>query len=81
MTELLSFGGLVALTIGVTEIGKRAGIPTRFAPIVALVVGFVLALIGNLTSITGLAILTGIAVGLAASGLFDVAKISVLGKK
>ena len=71
MTELLSFGGLTILTIGITEIGKRAGIPEKYVPLLALVIGICLALIGNLTTITTLSILTGVAVGLSASGLYD----------
>ena len=80
MTELLTFSGLVVLTIGVTEIGKRVGIPTRLIPVLSLVVGFCLTLIANFASIGNLEILTGVAVGLAGCGLFDVAKLTVLGK-
>jgi len=80
MSELLSFAVLVALTIGVTEVIKRAGnVPTRFIPAIALILGFILCLIGNLTSITSITILTGIAVGLSSSGLFD--QKLILGKK
>jgi len=80
MTELLSFGALVLIAIAVTEVGKKAGLPKRIIPIVALVVGFCLTLIANLTGITELTIITGIAVGCAAAGTFDIAKISILGK-
>lgn len=72
MSAILSFGVLVALTIGITEVIKRAGkVPTRFIPLIALVVGFGLTLIGDLTTLTSVSILTGIAVGLSACGLFD----------
>ena len=71
MTELLTFGGLTALTVGVTEIAKRAKCPERLIPIVALIIGFGLTLIGNVTDITSLTVLTGIAVGLSAIGLFS----------
>ena len=72
MTELLSFGGLVIITIGVTEVIKLGfKLPKRLVPLTALVIGFLLTLIGSLTSITSLTILTGIAVGLSSVGLFD----------
>jgi len=74
MSELLSFSALVLITTGVTEIIKRVGCPRRFLPLVALVVGFGLNLIGTLT-FTPLTILTGLACGLSASGLFDITKV------
>jgi len=76
MTELVSFGALVLLTTGVVEVAKRAlKLDTRFIPLAALVIGFVLCLIGNLTNITSITILTGIAVGLSSVGLFAQSKI------
>jgi len=76
MTELVSFGALVLLTTGVVEEEKRAlKLDTRFIPLAALVIGFVLCLIGNLTNITSITILTGIAVGLSSVGLFAQSKI------
>ena len=81
MSELLSFGVLVLLTIGLTEVAKRAlKLNERFVPLAALVLGFILCLVGNLTNITPLTILMGIAVGLSASGLFDNGK-AILTKK
>jgi len=74
MTELLSFGALVLITSGVTEVIKRAGLPKRFLPLVALAVGFLINLIGSFT-LTPLSVLTGLAVGLSASGLFDLTKV------
>lgn len=80
MTELLSFGGITALTVGLTEIIKRAGLPDRFAPIVAVVIGVALALLGGWAEITTLSVLTGIAAGLSACGLWDIGKTTVVGK-
>ncbi len=76
MNELASFGALVAITIGITEVIKRATkAPTSIIPLIAFIVGFVLNLIGNVTNITSLTLLTGFAIGLSASGLFDQKKI------
>ncbi len=76
MTELYSFVVLVAITIGVSEVIKRAfRLDARFIPLVALVVGFILTLVGSLTDITTLTILTGLAVGLSSCGLFDQKKL------
>lgn len=76
MNELLSFVVLVALTIGITEVIKLATkISKNTVPLIALIVGFCLTLIGHCTDITSLTILAGIAVGLSASGLFDQKKL------
>ena len=76
MNEILSFAVLVALTIGLTEVVKQASkAPKNFIPLIALVLGFVLTLVGNLTSITSFTVLTGIAIGLSSVGLFSQKKL------
>lgn len=76
MNELLSFGILVLLTVGVVEAAKRAlKLPSSIIPAVALVVGLVLTIVGNLSDITSLTFLAGIAVGLSSVGLFDQKKL------
>ena len=76
MSELLSFGVLVLLTIGVVEVAKRAlKLPKTIIPAVALVVGLVLTIVGNIADITSLTFLAGIAVGLSSVGLFDQKKL------
>ena len=81
MEELLSFSGLVTLTVGLTEVIKRAKlIPDRFIPLLAIVLGFGLIIIANWANITSLTIIAGIAVGLSACGLFDLGSKTVLGK-
>lgn len=73
---ILSFMILVAITVGVTEVIKQAAkVPKRFIPLIALVIGFGLCLVGSLANITSVSILTGIAVGLSACGLFDQKKL------
>jgi hypothetical protein len=79
MTELLNFGTLVALTVGLTEVVKRGfKLNTRFVPLVSLATGVILTLAGSLSDITSLTVITGIAIGLSASGLFD--QKAILGK-
>lgn len=71
MEELTSFAALVALTIGLTEVLKRIGIPKKFLPLVSLTIGFGLNFVGSSFALTPLSILAGIAIGLSASGLYD----------
>uniref|UniRef100_A0A6M3XYV2 Holin n=1 Tax=viral metagenome TaxID=1070528 RepID=A0A6M3XYV2_9ZZZZ len=76
MDGLTSFIVLVALTTGITEVCKRAlSLESKFMPLVALISGLGLTFIGNVTDLTSLTILTGVAVGLSAAGLFDQTKL------
>jgi len=71
MNELLSFGALTALTVGLTEVIKRVGVPDKFIPLTAVVVGIILVVLGDITTLTTLSVISGIAVGLSAIGLFS----------
>lgn len=71
MTPLISFGVLVAITIGVVEVIKRAlKLDKRYIPLVALVIGFGLNFAAGYTTF-GLTVVAGLAVGLSAVGLFS----------
>ena len=77
--ESIAFGSLaiaVAICVALTEVVKRVGLPTRFAPLVSIVIGVAWAFIVSVEA----AIPTGIVWGLAASGLFDVGMKTVAGK-
>jgi hypothetical protein len=68
-TEALLVG--VPLTTGLVEVVKRAGMPDRYASIAALAVAIgVIALLVEDPVARG-AVVTAIATGLAASGLYD----------
>jgi hypothetical protein len=77
---MLSHAVIIALIPGCVEIAKRSGLPSRFAPILAIVSG--IALVGlshaaageSVHSIETAAevILTGLISGLAAIGLYEV---------
>ncbi len=77
MEPFITFTVLVALTIGVTEVVKRlTKITKQITPAVALAVGVVLTFIGSVTNLSSVVLLdsillSGIVVGLSASGLFD----------
>ncbi len=69
---------LVPLVLGVTEVIKGVGLPSRFAPLCALILG----VLGSVFLIGGEAInaliLQGLIAGLSASGLWSSAKAVVL---
>lgn len=70
------------MTIGIVQVIKKAcKLTDNIVPAVALIAGLILTILGNILDITPLTFLTGIAVGLSASGLFDQKKILELIKK
>ena len=77
MEPVITLAILVALTIGVTEVVKRVtGITKQVTPAVALAVGIAITYIGSVTNLSTVVLLdsvllSGIVIGLSASGLFD----------
>jgi hypothetical protein len=69
---LLEIGVLIALVVGLTEVGKKLGIPSRFLPLLALLLGvgvnFVLKFLGIEY---GELLLGGLVAGLSAIGLYS----------
>lgn len=61
---------LIPAAMGLVEVAKQTGLPSKYAPIASLVVGMVLGVTTSLDNI-GKGILTGIAIGLSASGLYS----------
>jgi len=63
---------IIPVVIGLVQVVKQVGLPTKFAPLASIVLGFGLV---ALTSVTWpVAIVQGIIVGLAASGLWSGSK-------
>lgn len=74
LTYLITPAAQIALIIGIAEIIKRAGCPTRFIPIVDLVLGLIsgICVFGLMLGHTiPEGALVGIAMGLSACGLFS----------
>ena len=68
----------VPIIIGIIEVLKRAGLPDKYAPITALVLGVAWSFAIGGTSVTS--VFDGIVAGLSASGLYSGYKASVLQK-
>jgi len=76
LQELLGTGTLLAIVMGLTELAKRLGTPSKFLPLFSVMVGLCLAALPVLLGSSGVEILLGgLVVGLTASGLFDQSKI------
>lgn len=61
---------LIPATMGLVEVFKKSGLPSKHAPIVSLFIGLILGVTTNIGNI-GKGILTGIVIGLSASGLYS----------
>ncbi len=85
MTEMTVAGiALVPLIVAAVEVAKRVGLPTRWAPLVAVAVGLAASLgVQAAQSAPGGqawvdATIVGLALGLSAAGLYSGARATVL---
>ncbi|MDY3118527.1 MAG: hypothetical protein SOW18_03220 [Peptoniphilus sp.] len=60
---------LTSATLGLTQAFKIAGLPNRYCPLVAILVGMVLHLV--LGGLSAESAVTGIVIGLSAVGLYE----------
>jgi len=75
MTELNVFGiALVPVVIGLSELLKRSGVPKKYTPISALILGLLFGFFYLAPGEPKKAILMGIVLGLSSVGLFSGAK-------
>ena len=78
MTELSVYGiALVPVIIGLCELLKKSGVPKKFTPVSALVLGMIFSFFYLSPDDPKRAILWGIVLGLSAVGLFSGTKNTV----
>lgn len=70
---------LIVLCTAIVQAMKAVNIPTAWLPFVSMVVGVCLSFLAGTAIEASQAILDGMVIGLAGSGLFDFAKLSVGG--
>lgn len=73
--ELSQFLYLVPLVVGLVQVAKVAGLSSKYAPLVSVLLGVATATI--LSGVSAIAILGGVVLGLSASGLFSGVKSTV----
>lgn len=74
----IEVGVLIAITIGIVEVLKKIDtIPSKYIPVLAIIVGVLLTLISGYEPASGL--ITGLIVSLSAMGLYSGSK-STIGK-
>jgi ABC-type uncharacterized transport system permease subunit len=79
-TFIVTVSALTAIVVGLTEASKSLGVPSRYAPLVSILLGVLGTLGVAFFEPTAQVILMGLAIGLSASGLYDFSKKTVLGK-
>ena len=76
----IAVGGIsiVALIIGLVKVAREMGMPSKFAPALAVLLGVIFGVSAAMYSASAVyvGIIGGIAAGLGASGLYDLGKIS-----
>ena len=76
----ITFSVLTAIVIGLTEAGKQLGLPKKYTPVLAVLLGVLFTIGLALFEITTQIVLTGVVIGLSACGLYDLGKKTILGK-
>ena len=72
---------LVPILVALVEVVKRVGVPSKFCPLVAMILGVGINIGFKMVGVDVLEqVLFGIVAGLASNGLFDFGKVTVLNK-
>jgi len=70
---------IVTAVTGLTEVVKRIGLPSRFAPLTAITIGLAISFLNRGALPIDVVIMTGIVAGLSSAGLYSGVK-AVAGK-
>lgn len=72
---------IIPLIVGLVELAKKLGLPDKFAAVLSAILGVVIGLVYVAPDDPAKAILVGLSMGLAASGLYSGVKNTVEGMK
>jgi len=70
MEITLASAALIPVVVAITQAIKKAGIASRFIPLLSIVLGIAIVWVTDLSA--GFQLLEGIVIGTSASGLYDV---------
>lgn len=77
---MFEFTILVAVLAGIVSVAKKAGLASRYAPSLSLLLGVVLSFLANTNAMPlNEIIMTGLVIGLTASGAYSGVKATVKG--
>ena len=72
---------IIPLIVGLVELAKKLGLPDKFAAVLSAILGVVIGLVYVAPDDPAKAVLVGLSMGLAASGLYSGVKNTVEGMK
>jgi hypothetical protein len=72
---MIEIGVIIAVLVGLGQVAKQLGLPTKYIPLMSLILGVVAGLTMGVAPTFPEQILYGIMVGLSASGLYDQSKV------
>ena len=72
---------IIPLIVGVVELAKKLGLPDKFAAVLSAILGVVIGLVYVAPDDPAKAVLVGLSMGLAASGLYSGVKNTAEGIK
>jgi len=72
---------IIPLIVGIVELAKKLGLPDKFAAVLSAILGVVIGLVYVAPDDPAKAVLVGLSMGLAASGLYSGVKNTVEGIK
>lgn len=67
----ITMGVLVAVVAALTHVASNVGLPTKWCPVLALVLGVIGTVCLALFAVTATTVITGLVVGLSAYGLWN----------
>ncbi|HBT19826.1 MAG TPA: hypothetical protein DEA47_00365 [Peptococcaceae bacterium] len=80
--EISVYGiSLIPIIVGIVQLAKKFGFPTRFAPLLSLLLGFTAAFVYIAPGQPKEAVLLGLVMGLSAVGLYSGSKNTIRGLK
>ncbi len=78
MDTTAQIGAIVVIILAVSESLKRAGVPSRYIPLISTITGIVAAL--PFGGVNFLSVASGVILGTATTGAYRVVKTSILNK-
>lgn len=78
MDITLQISSIVVIIMGICEALKKAGVPTRWIPMISVVLGIISAFFVG--GVSFLSVASGVILGTGTTGLYRVVKTSILNK-
>jgi hypothetical protein len=72
---MIELGVIIAILVGLSQVGKQLGLPTKYVPLMNLILGVIAGMTTVEAPTLQEKVIFGIMAGLSASGLYDQSKL------